>query len=116
MLSMLLCPMHCAVNGGSSVAVDIFNATAGTWTTATLSEGRGGISATSLPTLGLAIFAGGYYSNAVDIFNATAGTWTTAILSEARSFPAATSLPNLGVAFFAGGFGTSCGDCFLELQ
>ena len=39
--------------------VDIFNATAGTWTTAALSETREGLAATSLPNAGLAFFAGG---------------------------------------------------------
>jgi hypothetical protein len=42
-----------------SNVVDIFNVTAGTWTTAALSEAREGLAATSLPNAGLAIFAGG---------------------------------------------------------
>jgi hypothetical protein len=42
----------------SNVA-DIFDATTGTWTTATLSEGRGWFDATSLESAGVAIFAGG---------------------------------------------------------
>jgi hypothetical protein len=48
----------CAVTGESNV-VDIFNATAGTWSTAVLSESRWQIAATSLPNAGLAFFAGG---------------------------------------------------------
>jgi len=43
-----------------SQSVDIFNATAGTWSTAVLSAARGNLAATSLPNLGVAIFAGGY--------------------------------------------------------
>ncbi len=38
--------------------VDIFNATAGTWSTAALSTARGYLAATSLPSAGLAFFAG----------------------------------------------------------
>jgi hypothetical protein len=39
--------------------VDIFNATAGTWRAANLSQARFRLAATSLPNYGLAIFAGG---------------------------------------------------------
>jgi hypothetical protein len=39
--------------------VDIFNVTSGNWSTAALSVGRTGLAATSLPNLGVAIFAGG---------------------------------------------------------
>ncbi len=42
-----------------SKAVDIFNAIAGNWSTAVLSEARGLLAATSLPNQELAIFAGG---------------------------------------------------------
>lgn len=89
--------------------VDIFNATAGTWRTANLSEARWHLAATSLPNYGLAIFASGQgdlgLSNVVDIYNATTGTWSTAFLSAARWFLVATSLPNQGLAMFAGGTG-----------
>jgi hypothetical protein len=51
--------MPCAVNGGQSNAVDIFNATSGVWSTAALSVARDTLTATSLPNLGVAIFAGG---------------------------------------------------------
>ena len=44
---------------GFSNAVDIFNATSRTWTTAALSVARYALAATSLPNQGLAIFAGG---------------------------------------------------------
>jgi hypothetical protein len=52
--------MPCAVDGGGlSNAVDIFNATSGAWSTANLSVARCCHAATSLPNLGVAIFAGG---------------------------------------------------------
>ena len=44
----------------SSSVVDIFNWSSGRWTTTALSVRRNGLSATSLPNQGLAIFAGGY--------------------------------------------------------
>ncbi len=51
----------CAANFNSNMSnvVDIFDATAGTWSTAALSVARGGLAATSLPNTGLAFFAGG---------------------------------------------------------
>jgi hypothetical protein len=42
-----------------SNAVDIFNVSSGNWSTAVLSVGREGLAATSLPSDGVAIFAGG---------------------------------------------------------
>jgi hypothetical protein len=52
--------MPCAVGGGvHSNAVDIFNVTSGVWSTAALSAARSALAATSLPNLGVAIFAGG---------------------------------------------------------
>ncbi len=55
------CLMPCAVIGYAvSSVVDIFNVAAGTWSTAALSQARSGLAATSLPNVGLAIFAGGY--------------------------------------------------------
>jgi serine/threonine protein kinase len=87
--------------------VDIFDANAGTWRTAQLSVARSDLTATSLPSQGLALFAGGRNnsgpSNVVDIFDANAGTWRTAQLSVARYDLAATSLPSQGLALFAGG-------------
>ena len=53
------CLILCADGNAYSVAVDIFNATAGTWSTAVLSAARWTPAATSLPNLGVAIFAGG---------------------------------------------------------
>ena len=40
--------------------VDIFNVTNGSWSTAVISQGRGRLAATSIPSAGVAIFAGGY--------------------------------------------------------
>ncbi len=51
--------MPCAVGGSFSNAVDIFNVTSGAWSTAALSEARLNLAATSLPNVGVAIFAGG---------------------------------------------------------
>ncbi len=45
--------------GGYSNVVDIFDVSSGRWSTAALSAGRGNIAATSLPSQGLALFAGG---------------------------------------------------------
>jgi hypothetical protein len=42
-----------------SIAVDIFDAKSGRWSTAALSVARGGVGATSLPDQGLVITAGG---------------------------------------------------------
>jgi hypothetical protein len=53
--------MRCAAND-YSVAVDIFNASSGLWSTAELKVARAFIAATSLPSQGLAIFAGGLNS------------------------------------------------------
>ena len=52
--------MPCAVSGYvASNAVDIFNVTSGAWSTAALSVARWSLAATSLPNVGVAIFAGG---------------------------------------------------------
>ncbi len=92
--------------------MDIFDAKAGTWHTAQLSVARSDLSTTSLPSQGLALFAGGSLnelntaiSAVVDIFDANAGTWHTAQLSVARYTLSATSLPSQGLALFAGGVG-----------
>ena len=49
----------CAANRSVLNVVDIFDATAGTWSTAALSVARTDLAATSLPNAGLAFFAGG---------------------------------------------------------
>jgi hypothetical protein len=51
--------MPCAANSGVSTAVDIFNVTSGAWSTAALSVARYVLAGTSLPNVGVAIFAGG---------------------------------------------------------
>jgi hypothetical protein len=55
------CLMPCAAikDSGWSIAVDIFNVKSGNWSTAVLSIPRSGLAATSLPNIGIAIFAGG---------------------------------------------------------
>ncbi len=53
--------MPCAADAYSySNVVDIFNLASGAWSTAVLSVARGLPAATSLPDVGVAIFAGGY--------------------------------------------------------
>ena len=54
--SLMPCAAGSVIN---SNVVDIFNVTSGAWSTATLSVAREGLAATSLPNLGVAIFAGG---------------------------------------------------------
>jgi hypothetical protein len=44
---------------GFSDVVDIFNVTAGSWSTAVLSKARANLASTSLPSAGIAVFAGG---------------------------------------------------------
>jgi hypothetical protein len=87
-----------------SNAVDIFNATSGAWTTASLSIARFELAAASVKDL--VLFGGGTsngtnYYNIVDIYNATSGVWTTASLSVARYFLAAASVKDL--VLFGGG-------------
>jgi hypothetical protein len=62
------CLMPCAVYRSCSNVVDIFNVTAGTWSTAALSLGRYNLAATSLPDAGVAIFAGGQIGTSCDVF------------------------------------------------
>ncbi len=62
--SVFLCEDQSSVSNGFTDVVDIFDAHAGTWHTAQLSVARGYVvhddfSATSLPSQGLALFAGG---------------------------------------------------------
>jgi hypothetical protein len=51
---------NCTAGQGVLDAVDIFNAHTRSWSFAQLSEKRCFLAATSLPSLGLAIFAGGF--------------------------------------------------------
>jgi hypothetical protein len=90
-----------------SDAVDLYNSSSGTWSTARLSVRLALHAATSVGNL--AIFAGGQTrtedrrlnSNSVDLYNSASGIWTTAQLSVARRELAATSVGNM--AIFAGG-------------
>ncbi len=51
--------MLCAAGSVMSNAVDIFNVTSGAWSAAVLRVARSVLAATSLPNVGVAIFAGG---------------------------------------------------------
>jgi hypothetical protein len=98
-------------NGMLSNVVDIYDASNGHWSTATLSQARG--DATAAVVGDLAIFAGGasgstpgipsysILSDVVDIYDASTGGWSTAALSEARAGIAATTVGQR--VLFAGG-------------
>jgi len=85
----------------------------GFWTTATLSESRYDLAATSINGE-LLLFGGGQNNNIstnrVDIYNTTSKEWSTATLSEARYGLQATSIKDL--ALFAGGtnYNNTCFD------
>jgi len=95
-----------AIDGTQFFAtVDIYNATSGKWTMASLSQSRFNLAATTVGEV--ALFAGGSrygtYYNQVDMFNASSGTWTLPVgnLSVARGNLVATAIRDL--AIFAGG-------------
>lgn len=90
--------------GNSSAVVDIYNASSLLWTSATLSQARYELAATTVGSL--ALFAGGVLESSVptdrvDIYNSTSHTWSNASLSEPRGHLAATTVGAL--ALFAGG-------------
>jgi hypothetical protein len=89
--------------------VDIYNTLNGSWCTATLSQFRCCLAATSVGNL---VLFGGDIStgspDVVDVFDVTSNTWTTATLSEARHYLAATSVDNR-YALFAGGWKAGSG-------
>jgi hypothetical protein len=58
-LCVCVCLTPYAAGSGPSDVVDILNVTAETWSTVALSAARFILAATSLPDLGVAIFAGG---------------------------------------------------------
>jgi hypothetical protein len=91
-------------SGNASNQVDVYNISDGSWNTATLSQVRYGLAATSVRNL--VLFGGGYYpywpSDVVDIYDVSRNTWTNTTLSEAREYLAATSVAN-HYALFAGG-------------
>ena len=100
---------------GPSLVVDIYDASVGpptdpnAWSTATLSQPRSSLAATTVGAK--ALFAGGDAlqgrSDVVDIYDDATGTWSAATLSRARSALAATTVGTK--AMFAGG-GISPGD------
>jgi hypothetical protein len=71
---------------------------------------RSGIVGTSLPSEGLAFFAGGSYKGTwirdVEIYNASSKTWITMAtrLAIGRNSLSAVPLPSRGLVFFAGGY------------
>ncbi len=84
--------------------VDIYNGRTEQWSTATLSQARTGLAATTVGQK--AIFAGGTFghheaSNVVDIYDVGTGQWSTATLLQARHSLVATTVGNK--ALFAGG-------------
>ena len=85
--------------------VDVYNAATGIWSTASLSQARGGAAATS--TGEVAYFGGGYASGGtesdrVNVYDARTDSWSTASLSQARVGLAAASAG--GKVLFAGGW------------
>jgi hypothetical protein len=90
-------------SGIASSIVDIFDSVTGIWTTANLSQARGGLAATRLDTK--AFFAGGAgtggVSNVVDVFDEATGIWSTESLSQGRYGLVASSVGTK--ALFAGG-------------
>lgn len=91
-------------------AVDIYDVSGNTWTTAQLSEARTHLAATAAGNK--ILFAGGdltgvltTFSKTVDIYDVSTNTWTTAQLSEARTNLVAAAAGNKIV--FAGGANSS---------
>ena len=86
-----------------TAAVDIYDASTNTWSTASLSAARYFLTTAACGTK--LFFAGGYdgtrYSNVVDIYDVITGAWTTAELSTARGLLAAAASGN--TVLFAGG-------------
>ena len=96
---------------GYRADVDIFNASNGNWTTATLSQPRQYIVAANAGTK--AVFAGGFCSpclgqnntsrsNVADVFDSETLTWSSHILSQRRSNLAATSVGGRWAVFGGG--------------
>jgi len=82
--------------GAVSADVDIYDASTGHWSTATLSEARSNLVAES--SKGVAIFAAGDrgfgpgFSNVVDIYDAVNNQWSATALPEGLDSPGATAL------------------------
>ena len=86
--------------------VDLYNFTTQQWSTASLSEARGFVAASSL--YGKIYIAGGMRddntpSDRVDIFDPETNTWTIASLCEPRAFFGENAATACGKIFFAGG-------------
>jgi hypothetical protein len=86
--------------GGVSTRVDIYDFVTNKFSTAELSVGRQGMTASSVGDK--IFFAGGHFNySRVDIYNTLTDTWTTAELSEARASVATATIGDK--VFFAGG-------------
>ena len=89
----------------ASSVVDIYNATDGSWTTVSLSQGRFLLGAAAVG--GKVLFAGGSYDNVqvdtVDLYDLATETWSTSALPNARGSITGASTDRY--AFFAGGNG-----------
>jgi len=98
-----------------SKKVDIYDNSTNTWSTATLSEGRSGL---SVATVGNRIyFAGGNKlngiyttsctpSNRVDVYDNLTGAWSVSYLNESESYQAATAIGDKII--WAGGVNYDC--------
>ena len=108
-----------------SSRVDIYDAVLNVWSTATLSDARGGIAAVA--TENQIHFAGGYVadnsglpSSKIDIYDVTTGTWSTSALNVARAFFA--GIYHNSKIYWAGGqvediySGDWDGTCKVEVQ
>ena len=94
-----------------SSRVDIYDASANTWTTAELSLARG--NAVGASAGNKVLFGGGHTcfdvaSDAVDIYDAVTNSWSTTALSQQRLYNTATSIGNK--IYFAGGYHNLGGD------
>jgi hypothetical protein len=90
----------------SSDAVDIYDDSTGTWTTAKLSVARQALSSTTVGSK--AMFAGGRYNyytftSLVDIYDVSTGLWSTDTMPNPRSFLTSTTVGSK--ALFVGGRG-----------
>ncbi len=99
------------LGNAASDLVDIYDAVAGTWSIAHLSEARTLSRSAALSVDGKAYFAGGQVtpgvgSDRVDIYDSATGTWSSVSLIEPRWAIAGATQGN--TAYFAGGF-TSAG-------
>jgi kelch-like protein 20 len=88
---------------GGGARVDIYDNSADSWSTTSLSVGRIAQAATSVGNK--ILFAGGHggggYSGTVDIYDGSSNTWSVSALSTGRIRPKTITLNNK--AFFAGG-------------